>query len=83
MKLTVKLYAGLGQYLPDGCRNHTIELDLDAPVSPNTVLAHFGVPREAAHLVLVNGVYIRPQDRDSAGLHDGDTVAAWPPVAGG
>lgn len=83
MKVTVKLYAGLGDYLPAGCTNHTTETQLEAGASPNQVLDRLGVPRQAAHLVLVNGVYLKPEQRDSPLLNEGDTLAAWPPVAGG
>jgi molybdopterin converting factor small subunit len=41
------------------------------------------VPRKLSHLVLVNGVYAHPDERDTAILKDGDTLAIWPPVAGG
>lgn len=83
MKVTVKLYADLGRYLPAGCRNHATEVEVADQDNPNRVLDRFGVPREVAHLVLVNGVYLKPEQRDSHLLHEGDTIAAWPPVAGG
>jgi molybdopterin converting factor small subunit len=35
------------------------------------------------HLVLVNGVYIAPDQRDTRVLQEGETLAIWPPVAGG
>jgi molybdopterin converting factor small subunit len=34
-------------------------------------------------LVLVNGKYIKPEDRDTTTLLEGDVLAIWPPVAGG
>jgi len=48
------------------------------------VIDHYRVPRELAHLVLVNGHFVCDTDRDQAGqLKEGDTLAIWPPVAGG
>ena len=47
------------------------------------MIDRYNVPREMAHLVLLNGVYIKPEDRDKAVFNDGDTLAIWPPVAGG
>ena len=35
------------------------------------------------HLVLVNGVYVQPEERASRVLKDGDVLAIWPPIAGG
>ena len=34
-------------------------------------------------LVLINGVFVAPQERNKPLLRDGDTLAIWPPVAGG
>ena len=33
--------------------------------------------------MLVNGVFIAPEDRASKTLVDGDVLAIWPPIAGG
>ena len=46
-------------------------------------IERFQVPPQAAHLVLVNGVYVEPQARAHTRLGDGDVLAIWPPVAGG
>ena len=35
------------------------------------------------HLVLVNGVYVPPEQRAERVLKDGDVLAIWPPIAGG
>lgn len=41
------------------------------------------VPREDVHLVLVNGNYLDEGQRATHVLTKGDTLAIWPPVAGG
>jgi len=83
MKLTIKLYATLSQYLPDGTSEHTTTINVDETATPFGIIDQFKVPRESAHLVLLNGVYIKPSDRTEPVLKDGDTLAIWPPVAGG
>ena len=83
MKVTVKLYAMLGQYLPAGAKDNTITLDVDGGATPASMVARLGVPPEQCHLVLVNGVYVAPGERAGHALADGDALAIWPPVAGG
>jgi molybdopterin converting factor small subunit len=79
MTVTVKLFATLGKYLPPGSRRQAeVRLD-DATATAGDALAHLGVPREEAHLIAVNGA---SQSWDAL-INDGDTVAAFPPVAGG
>ncbi|MEC9328720.1 MAG: MoaD/ThiS family protein [Pseudomonadota bacterium] len=83
MKITFKLYAGLAKYLPDGSHHNAIDVELDRQKSISEIISRFDVPPEQAHLVLVNGVFCGVPDRDSHLLEDGDTLAIWPPVAGG
>jgi molybdopterin converting factor small subunit len=33
--------------------------------------------------VLINGVYVAPEDRATRTLVEGDVLAIWPPIAGG
>jgi sulfur carrier protein ThiS len=41
------------------------------------------LPLHLVHLVLVNGKYIKPEDRNTHLLFENDVLAIWPPVAGG
>jgi molybdopterin converting factor small subunit len=81
--ITLKLYAGLGEYLPREARDNAVAVRIGAGSSPHVVLDRFRVPRERAHLVLINGLYVPRTERDSRPLADGDIMAVWPPVAGG
>ena len=83
MRLTLKLYATLAEYLPAGARDNQVSLELSGSPSPHEVLDQYKVPHARAHLLLVNGSYVPPAERDGACLQDGDVLAAWPPVAGG
>ena len=83
MKITLKLFASLGEYLPEGAVRNTIDIEIPENVSLNAVIDEYRVPRELAHLVLVNGVFACESDRDAAILQEGDALAIWPPVAGG
>lgn len=83
MKLQLKLYATLAGYLPPGAVANVAEIEMPSGATPHAVLDRFQVPRARAHLVLVNGVYVPPAQRDSTVLNEGDALAIWPPVAGG
>lgn len=84
MKISFKLYASLGQYLPAAARDENrVELDLPEAATVAQVIEPFGLPAKLVHLVLVNGVYVAPEQRLSHVLKDGDTLAIWPPIAGG
>jgi sulfur carrier protein ThiS len=41
------------------------------------------LPEKWVHLVLVNGVYIYPEQRAKHILVEDDVLAIWPPIAGG
>ena len=47
------------------------------------VLAPFALPPRLTHLVLINGVFVPPEERATSFLKEGDTLAVWPPIAGG
>ncbi len=83
MKVTLKLFATLGDLLPQGAKANAIEIEVPDGSTPNDLIDRFQVPRELAHLLLVNGVYVDRANRDKPIVHSGDTVAVWPPVAGG
>jgi sulfur carrier protein ThiS len=84
MRITLKLYASLSQHLPPEARDgNAVQLDV-APDTPILgVVEPYNLPAKLVHLVLVNGVYVPPDQRLTKTLHDGDVLAIWPPVAGG
>lgn len=83
MQIQFKLYATLAELLPADAVNNTVSLDVPVDVTPHQLIDQFNVPRPKAHLVLVNGVYIEPENRDDPLLKPGDTLIIFPPVAGG
>lgn len=83
MKIRVKLYAMLAEYLPAGAKKNEADLEVPEESTPQRVLMRLGLPEKLCHLVLVNGVYVAPEERDRLLLEDGDHLAVWPPVAGG
>ena len=53
----------------------------DAPIAQ--IIEPLGMPPKLVHLVLVNGVYIPPEQRATRTFAEGDVLAIWPPIAGG
>ena len=84
MRITFKLYAGLTQYLPQEARvSNAMALDVPEDATIAQIVAPFNMPPKLVHLVLVNGVYVYPEQRAARTLVEGDVLAIWPPVAGG
>ena len=88
MRITLKLYAMLGDHLPpdaDGQRRKGNELALNVPDGDTVqgVIDRHKLPAKLVHLVLVNGVYIPPAARSGRVLAANDELAIWPPIAGG
>ena len=81
-RVTFKLYASLTDLLPAGAKDHQVAVEVAAHATIQQVIDRYQIPPKMQHLVLLNGVYIEPEARN-AELADGDTLAVWPPVAGG
>lgn len=83
MKVTFKLYATLMQYLPAGTQGHAVEMEVDSSATIEQLIGQFNITDEMAYLVMLNGIYIQPEDRAVKQLSEQDTLAIWPKVAGG
>jgi molybdopterin converting factor small subunit len=74
MELEIKLFANLRKFNPQLDR---IELDDGATVLE--LLEKAGIPPSGVAIVLVDGRHAKLDQP----LHDGETVALFPPIAGG
>ncbi len=83
MRITLKLFAVLSNYLPPEAYKNQIEIEAPDGATPADVMGLVGVPPEMAHLVLINGIFVAPSQRGDKRLAEGDHLAMWPPVAGG
>lgn len=83
MKIKVKLFATLSQYLPTGASGNQVEMAIPDGTSPQFILDTLNLPPRLAHLVLVNGTFVPPEERQRKALEEGDELAVWPPIAGG
>ena len=84
VRITFKLFASLQDYLPVEAKlNNALQLDLAEGSTVSAVIAQWGLPEKSCHLVLVDGHFIPPQERNRRRLANGETLAIWPPIAGG
>ena len=83
MKIRVRLFAALRDYLPAGTPSNEMELVVADGISVQELIDRAALPAKRVHLVLVNGYHVPPGAYGATVLEDGDVVAIWPPVAGG
>ena len=78
MRVEVEFNDCLVAYLPTDAERHRAGVEVAEGSNTNAVLDCLAVPREKAHLVLLNGVFLRQRDRDWVELQDGDVIAvSW------
>ena len=80
---TFKLYAGLSEFLPSGAVDNKVQIEVGDSDSIAHIIQKFNLPERLVHLVLVDGIYIDPEERPTRILAPGEVLAIWPPVAGG
>ncbi|MDK9703537.1 MAG: MoaD/ThiS family protein [Sulfuritalea sp.] len=82
--MTFKLFAALQDYLPqEAKRTNALTLEIDNATTVAQIIERFNLPLKLVHLVLIDGSFIPPAERAGRTLRDGETLAIWPPVAGG
>jgi len=80
MIVHVKLYASLRRYRPELTLGQSFACSVPDDTTTGRLFAEvLGLPPEEVAIALVNGLH---SDREHP-LNDGDTVALWPPIAGG
>jgi len=83
MVVTVKLFAFLATHLPATARGNEATITVPDGATVGTIIDGLGVPLEHRHLVLLDGVYVPPEERGDRLVSEGQTIAVWPMVAGG
>jgi molybdopterin converting factor small subunit len=74
MKLEIKLFASLQKFMPN-----VEKLELDDSCTVLDLLEIIGINSSEVAITLVNGRHVQFDQK----LHDGETVAIFPPIAGG
>jgi len=74
MKLEIKLFASLQKFMPK-----VEKMELDDSCTVLELLEKIGINSSEVAITLVNGRHVQLDQT----LHDGETVAIFPPIAGG
>jgi sulfur carrier protein ThiS len=83
MRLTLKLFAVLAERLPPGSRRHTTEVEVRDGTTVRDLIEQMRIPPELAQLVLIDGTHLTRTEIEQRPLREGETVAIFPPIAGG
>ena len=88
VRITFKLFAMLADHLPavvDGNvrQGNAVSFEVPEGTTVQGVIDRFSLPAKLVHLVLIDGRYVDRGDRASRVLAAGETLAIWPPIAGG
>ena len=84
MRITFKLYATLQDYLPvEARKQNALQVEVAENTTIQQLIDQHALPPKSCHLVLVDGHFVPPEVRATRILKDGQTLAIWPPIAGG
>jgi sulfur-carrier protein len=79
MKVEIALYATLSKYLPQDAEQRKATIGARDGATVREIMLQLGIPQEYPNILLVNGKQANP---DTV-LKDGETLAIFPPLAGG
>jgi molybdopterin synthase sulfur carrier subunit len=83
MKIKLKLFAMLADRLPPGSEDHTTVLEVAPGTTARQVAERMGIPLALASLTMLDGVHLTHEQFDRRPLQEGETLAIFPPIAGG
>ncbi len=79
MKVKVRLYATLRQYMPGIALGESVEIVLPDGTTVGGLIGHLGIPPNEVKVSMVGGLFKEPDYV----LEEGDDVALFPPIGGG
>ena len=82
MKVTLKLYGGLKEYLPKNSLKNQSSIEIKDGVNVEQALNIYCIPLEECKIVMVNGIHIIPEERAKKILSNSDSLAVWPQSTG-
>ena len=79
----VKLFTVLRNMLPPESDGEQVDLEVKEGTTPLNIIDQMQIPRELAHLVMINGYHLLPEEIENRQLKSGEVMAIFPPIAGG
>lgn len=79
MKVEVRLFSGLEEYVPGTKFGQPLLVEITDNFSGRALLKKLDIPEKMVFTILVNGVHKNPDEI----LSDGDRISIFPPVGGG
>ena len=79
MNVTVKLFASIRRYLPEGADGGACTLKLRTGATVHDLVTRMSIPADMPKMVLINGLHSTGAQK----LAEGDVVSIIPPIAGG
>lgn len=71
------------EYLPPGSDRHEAAYNTTSGMTVFELALNLKIPEKLTHLVVINGITLDLEEIRSQEILEGDTVAIFPPVAGG
>ena len=83
MRIRIRLFATLQQYLPAGSEGCETSADLPAGATVVDALDALSVPCNLAHIIFINGRHVLRSDLAVRQLAEGETLSVFPAIGGG
>ncbi len=83
MNVKVKLFAVLREKLPPESDGESVELEVQEGTTPGQIIDRLKIPRELAHLVMLDGRHLLPEEVEGRAVRAGEVLSIFPPIAGG
>ena len=84
MKIELKMFMKFKEYLPENSENGRTFLGVKDGSTFEDLMQLLGMPAEEDKIIVINGLSFKPSSAlNSRKLDEGDTVALFPPIAGG
>ena len=84
MQIELKLFMRFKEYLPEGGINGIAKYEIDEGLTFKDLLNDIGMPVEEDKIIVINGIsHKQGEEANALLIKNNDTVAIFPPIAGG